>query len=974
VLDLSPWPDADAILDAALALPAGERRAYVAARVTDPALRAALMRVLDEATAGDGFLHAAAGGGGRLIARWRQTAHPDTPALAPGDAIGVYRIVDSLGRGGMGEVYRALDPSLGREVAIKVLSDDVVGDPMRLARFRREARLLASLNHPHIGAIYTVVEDEPRFALVLELVEGPTLAERLAEGPVPLAQALEIGRQIAEAIAAAHEKSVVHRDLKPANIKLSPSGLVKVLDFGIAKALTTEEGEAAPEPSLTGTGPRAAIGTAAYMSPEQARGEPVDHRADIWAFGCVLYEMLTGERAFPGDSTVETLGRVLERDPDFSRLPPRTPAAVRRLLRRALEKQPRRRLGHIGDALLDLEDGQAALDGGGTGEGFRVTRVALTRWWAPALSALIAAGATWLWTTSRVEPASAPVELALPVPADQEVVVGQLPALAVSRDGRTLVYRARQDGTMRLFVRTLDSRDTAVVPGSEDVAGHALSPDGRSVVFAARGDVFRAALGGGTPVRLAALPGGAALSWGTPDTIVASGGAGGALRRLAASGGEATEFTTVDTASGQVAHGAPELLSDGRTVLLTVSAITGTHLGVTTLESGVVTLLTEGRQPRLLPSGHLVFARGRGLWMAPFDAAARRLTADPVQVFDDVERSALNAFVHFAISETGTLFYVPWRERAGLMHLSWHDRAGVELSRLHEAPGLTRFSLSPDGRRVAVAVADGDDRTVWVIDPERGTTSRLALAAAAGASGGRESGGSRQSQPVWSPDGRLIAYRSDLGDGGVHVGPADGAAPPRPLTRAAEGFHIPYAFTPDGLRILFTDFRDYGDQDIRAVHIETLADEALLVGPYAETHPAISPDGRWLAYQSDESGRFEVYLRPFPDLTRARWQVSVAGGTSAAWRRDGRELLFASGAVLTAVDIDGAGAVPRVGAPRPLFAVASSGERLGPQFEPAPDGQRILVLSPAPSDPVAERPEVRVVQGWAAVAVGRGRW
>jgi len=951
VLDLAPWPEADAILDEALALPPAEREAFLRARVADTALRAALTRVLQEATADDGFLEPGGGTGGALFDDWRDSLSKPAPRLSPGDVIGVYRVMGWLGRGGMGEVYQAHDSSLGRDVALKILPGDVAGDSTRLARFRREARLLASLNHPHIGSIYSVVEDEGRLALVLELVEGPTLSERLVAGPLPVRVALDLARQVAEAIEAAHQKQVVHRDLKPANIKLSASGNVKVLDFGIAKAVS-EEGAEGGEASLTGTGHRAALlGTAAYMSPEQARGEPVDHRTDIWAFACVLYEMLTGQRAFAGDSAIEVLGKVFERQPDFDRLPPETPASVHRLLRRAFEKNPRRRLGYIGDALLEIEEGLAALDQPPAPPpetpGRRAGMAAL----AAAAAAGAAIGALLLWAWREPAPVEAVTHLALPVPADQEVVVGQLPALAVSSDGRTLVYRARQGDTMRLFEQSLDGATVVTVPESDDVAGHALSPDGRSVVFARGGQVFRATLGGGTPVQLAALPGGATLSWGVPDTIVASGGTGGALRRIPAAGGEAVPFTIVDTARGHVSHSAPELLPDGRTVLLTVHATDGTHIGVTTLDGGEVVTLTRGRQPRYLPSGHLVFARERALWVAPFDVRARRLAGEPVQMLDGVERSTLNAFVHFAVADNGTLFYIPWRERSGLMTLTWHDRQGGEMGVLTQGRGLTRFSLSPDGSKVAVAVADGDDRDVWVLDPARNATSRLTFDPVP------------DSQPIWSPDGTLIAFRSDRDGGGVFLRRADGASEPRRLTHAGNGYHIPYAFTPDGTRVLFTDFKDYSDQDIRVVDLQTLAVEPVLTAPPAEVHPAISPDGRWLAYQADDSGRFEVYVRPWPDVTRARWQVSVGGGLSPTWRRDGTELLFASGATLMAAPVAG-GATPRVGTPRPLFTVASSGERLGPQFDVAPDGQRLLVLSPVPVDPVADRPEVRVVEGW----------
>ena len=569
-----------------------------------------------------------------------------------------------------------------------------------------------------------------------------------------------------------------------------------------------------------------------------------------------------------------------------------------------------------------------------------------------AVAAVIAAAAGMAWWASRPAPGDPLLHLALPIPASHEIVVGQLPALAVSGDGRTVVYRARQGGVMRLFEHRLTEAGPVVVPGSDDVAGHALSPDGQSVAFVRNGQLFRSVLGGGEPVLVSALSGGATLSWGTPDVIIASGGPGGSLRRVPASGGTAVPFTTVDVALGHMSHGAPQLLPDGHTVLFSVSAADGSHIAVTDLDGGDVVMLTRGREPRLLPSGLLVFARDRSLWVVRFDVASRSLVGEPVQVLDGVERSDLNAFIHFAVSDEGTLFYIPWREGSGLMRLAWHDRQGRELELEHEARGITRFSLSPDGARVALAIADGEDRDVWVLERARKALARLT------------SDPVPDSQPIWSPDGTLIAFRSDRDGGGVFVRRADGASGVRRLTRAETGFHIPYTFTPDGGRVLFTVFRDYVDQDIASVGVTDLTVEPVLQGKVAEVHPALSPDGRWLLYQADESGRFEVYLRPYPNVADARWQVSVGGGMSPTWRADGRELFFASNGQLMAATFRD-GAPPRVGVPETLFPVPSSGDRLGPQFDVSRDGTRVLVLTPTPVDPVADRPQVRIVQRWA---------
>jgi serine/threonine-protein kinase len=865
--------------------------------------------------------------------------------------VGVYRVLDRLGRGGMGEVYRAHDDALGRDVALKILPAEVAGDATRRARFRREARLLASLNHPNIGAIYHVVDEGDILALVLELIGGPTLAERLQRGPLTIAEALGIARQIGEAIDAAHQSGVVHRDLKPANIKLTPDGMVKVLDFGIAKAMEDEpeeSGEGPSDPIATAAG--VAIGTAAYMSPEQAEGRAVDHRTDVWAFACVLFEMLTGRRAFEGASRAEVLSHVLHRDPDLGDLPAACPAPVRRLLARALRKDPRRRLGYIGDALIEIDDAVTAPAVPVAPDPPGKAPSAAAGWAMAAAGALagVTLAALFLWPRS---PASFAARLALPLPAEHDLVVGQLPALAVSRDGRQVVYRARQDGAIRLFRRSIDGADAAALEGTEDAAGHALSPDGAFVAYVRAGQLYKMPIAGGPAAALGAV-GGAAISWGTADTIVMSGGAFNTIRRVSATGGQPEPVTRLDAARGHLSHAWPDLLPDGRTLLFTVNTAEGHHLAVTTLDDGAATLLTPGRQPRYLPSGIVVFARDRELWTARFDPASRRLTGEPEPAQDQVERSALNGFVHFAVADAGVLLYVPYRERVGLRSLQWVDRLGRLQSTEIERRGITRYALSPDETRLALALADADERDVWVVDRQRGGAARLTVDAFT------------DTQPVWSPDGRHIAYRSDRDGGGVYVRASDGSSEARRLTRTETGFDIPYAFTPDGRSLLFTRFRDYADQDVLQVDVGGGPATPLLAERFAEMRPALSPDGRWLLYQSDESGRLEVYLRPFPDVHSARWPVSTSGGTSPAWRGDGREIFFVSGTALAAVAFT-AGGPPRLGPPQALFDIGPSEDRLGAEFEVGADGTRFLVMRDAPGS--VERAAVMAVLEW-----GRG--
>jgi serine/threonine-protein kinase len=725
---------------------------------------------------------------------------------------------------------------------------------------------------------------------------------------------------------------------------------VKVLDFGIAKAISTDGVRTDVHSTITDPLAGGALGTAAYMSPEQARGESVDHRTDIWAFACVVYEMLTGRRAFEGQSSTEVLARVLERDPDFGRLPAGTPEEIRRLLRRGFAKDPQQRLGFIGDALLELRDAASAAEGPRPA-GVR-TSPAPARWLWPLAGAAAGALMAALVLRSAAPLPPVPSNVSVPIPAAHEVVVGQLPALAVSRDGRHIVYRAREDGVMRLYRRSLDEADAVPLTGTEDVAGHAISPDGQYVAFVRDGQLYKMAIGGGAPAALTKVAGGAAISWGTPETVVFSGGAGDTLRWVSAAGGDGQVASTLDQAAGDRAHSWPELAADGRTLLLTVTTADGHFVAVTTLGTGdPPTRLTAGRQPRLLPSGLLVFARDRGLWTARFDARSRRLASEPMPAIDGVDRSGLNGFVHFGVSDSGDLVFVPFRERAGLRAVTWTDRTGRLLAPEMERRGITRFALSPDETQLAVAVADGDDRDIWVHHRQRGATTRLT------ADRGTET------QPVWSPDGRVIAYRGDHEGNGVFVRTADGASPARRLTSAGDTVDIPYTFTPDGSRLLFTRFRDYSDQDVLSVPIAGGAPTPVLAERHAEMRPALSPDGRWLLYQSDQTGRLEVYLRPFPNVGASRWPVSTAGGTSPAWAADGSVIYFVEGTTLTSLSFRAA-SPPRLGRPQPLFDLGPSEDRLGSEFEASADGSRILVMRDAPG--AAERPEVRLVLHWAA--------
>ena len=1102
MLDPRRWPEAESLLDRALAEPPERRQAFLAREVSDPALAEELALVIAEAERQDDFLSPGGAVSGPLFAAFAAAdAFPGTAlveagafagaafagaggdvdqnvagvveerrALEEGQTLGPYRVDRAIGRGGMGEVYRARDVRLGRDVALKVLPSGVIVDATRRARVEREARTLAALSHPNIAAIHDLYEEPPVVALVLELIEGPTLAERLTQArgqsasslPLPLESTIAIARQIVDAIAAAHERGIVHRDLKPSNIKVTNDGFVKILDFGLARVVSQgdEDDERTLAPSITTAvhGPGIVMGTAAYMSPEQASGRSVDHRTDIWAFGCILFEMLAGRRAFEGDTAGQVLARVIEREPDFSLLPASTPASLVRLVRRCLRKDPARRLGFIGDARLELDDQEIAAEAASmglgaaephaaaghsvashavdvTGVGRRASdrsRRAMSRAGVAAVASvalLAGAGAGAFVMRWRAQPAALNVaRLAVPLSPGDDVIIGQLPALARSRDGRMLVYRARRDGVMRLFARGLDDAQPRPLAGTENVEGHAVSPDGRSVAFVRDGRLFRLAIAGGTAVPICDAPGGATLDWGAGNVIVFSASTNRHLMRVNvdASGGTPVSLTTLDTARGDTAHTTPSLSPDGRTVAFTLAGRDGLRIAIASAagsDGGDVHILGDGRQPRFLSDDVLVFVRQQSVWAAKVDVRSGKFVGDAVQVLDGVAQAGVNGYVHFAPADDGSLAYVGQSAAARtepLVRLVWLDRTGAEVATEYEGRGVTRFAIAPDGTRVAFSSSESAGRDVWVFDRARRTRGRLTLDPDA------------DTAPVWSPDSRRIAYRSDRRGGGLFIRAADGADEERRLTNAEGLYHTPYTFTPDGRRLLFVEFRDYKQQDVMSVRLDSPGTgsgagpariEPVLTGPAAELRPALSPDGRWLAYQSDESGRFEIYVRPFPDVQRAKVQVSTDGGTSPVWRADGRELFFASAGTLIAVDVPGdtggsaktsardprgvsktsagvtsASAAPasaspssaslagvasrnaldassvsagaaaaefRFGALRRLFAIGGADDRLGPLFDIQRDGARVLVLRDAAG--AGEPLTVHLIQNWRRI-------
>ena len=860
-------------------------------------------------------------------------------ALSPGTRLGHYDVTSLIGEGGMGQVWQATDTQLNRQVALKILPDAFAADPDRLARFTREAQILASLNHPNIAAIHGIEEDEVegRRALVLELVEGPTVADRIAQGAMPIEDALPIAKQIAEALEAAHEAGVIHRDLKPANIKVREDGTVKVLDFGLAKALDpAPDADPSQSPTLTAAATQMGVimGTAAYMSPEQARGKPVDRRADIWAFGCVLYEMLTGVRAFQGEDVSVTLADVIKSDVLWDALPRDLPVALSTYLRGCLQKEPRQRVRDIGDVRLAMEGvfDVATVSPAASSWGRRVSAAWLIG--ALAVSGLLTAAAfTYLWVP---EPAPEPRR----VHVSSGVVVRNLSAtdFAMSPDGSTLVYAGIDvDGSRRLYQRPLDQFVAAAVPGTEGARGPFFSADGHSVAFVDDDDALkRVSLAGGVPTIIAQVPtslfrGG---SWGADGTIV-YGVADSGLWRVLDRGGEAEPVTAFS--DGETLHADPDLHIVPRVLFFTVRVENTVRIAAIHLDTGERWDFGVGSRPRLTSNGRLVYERDGALWVASFDVSRMEVRDDPVLVADEIST--------FAVSQNGsTLSLVP----PPLSHLVWVDRSGqttplaFESSRTFLAP-----RLSPAGRKLAVYFEGG----IWVLDLERG--GRLLL-----------SGEINAYYPLWTPDGLAVTFSVTAppeSGGGVYQRVADGSGSTEVLSDEAL---VAASWFPDGTRFSYWDYPPVttltqlevasfgiGDRDIgvmtRDGEISQLTDT-----PFNERTPRFSPDGRWLAFMSDESGRDEVYIQSYPDAA-LKTAISTNGGVEPAWSRDGRELFYwtLDGGTMMSVRVDYEPSLA-VTVPVPLFS--GRFERFGaivghPNYDVSPDGERFIMMESAPT-------------------------
>jgi serine/threonine-protein kinase len=874
--------------------------------------------------------------------------NPGDVTLQPGTRLGAYEIAARIGAGGMGEVYRATDTTLRREVAVKVLPEAVAADPERLARFRREAEVLASLNHPNIATVFGLEHEGATTALVMELVEGPTLADRIATGPLPLDEALAIARQITAALEVAHARGIVHRDLKPANVSVRPDGTVKVLDFGLAKAIAPAGAEAlsglSQSPTITTPAMTQAgliLGTAAYMAPEQARGKPVDARADIWAFGCVLFEMLSGVRAFGGDDITDTIAGVVAREPAWDALPDGLPAPVRRLLGRSLRKDPKERLHHIADARLELDAaGGEAESAPAVPPRTRLTPGTAALALAGLLLAVVAGVQTWR-LAGVDEIASRLVRFEIPLPAGMQPGALDAPLATVSPDGSRIVlsYDAGDGVGPQLYSRRLDGMEVLPIPGTEGARAPFFSPDGRWLAFTVRDEIRRMSVDGGAVLPVVAAEFGAG-TWLPDDTVVYTPNYAAGLWRVSASGGDARMLTEPSPADGELGHWWPQVLPGGDHVLFTNyrSPAERSRIEVYSLATGTRTAVAEGFFGRYVPGGHLLVTRGTTVLVAPFDIEALRTTGPEVPALADVAVFAPAGMVQMSASAEGTLAYVSQDTLASQRRLVWLDRNGQDSPAADQRGVFNDVKVSPSGDRASIVVTEGSDTDLWVYEFARGTLNPVSSTPGI------------EATPVWDPAGRRLFFTLEDRTFQIHARTLDGRAESELVLEHPFDVY-PQAVSPDGRWLVYRR----GDPSTRGglwlLSLTGDAEERRFADDpsFREEVAVLSPGGEWLAYTSNESGRFEVWVERFPD-GGDRVRVSTGGGTSPAWSADGGELYFREGDRMMVAAL-GDGLVDR---PSLLF------ERRLLNYDVAPDGRFIAVLP----DENAAPPVVDVVLNW----------
>jgi serine/threonine-protein kinase len=884
-------------------------------------------------------------------------------AILPGRRLGPYEILSAIGAGGMGEVYKARDTRLDRIVAIKVLPAHLADRTELRERFEREAKTVASLNHPHICTLFDIGQQDGIDYLVMEYLEGETLAQRLQKGTLPLEQVLTFAIEISDALDKAHRKSVTHRDLKPGNVMVTKSG-TKLLDFGLAKL----KQEAAPENGSlsnlsTAADPLTAqgtiVGTLQYMAPEQVEGREVDARTDIFAFGAVVYEMATGKRAFDGKTQASVIGAIMSSDPPpISSLQPMTPPALDRVVRKCLAKEPDDRW-HVAK---DLCDELKWITGGSSQavpmplaqvKGMRAfgRRELILSSGASLLGAVVAGIAVW---NLKPSPSAQPVSrTAITLPPGQQLAgLDRGPAVALSPDGTRLAYVAHQGGTQQIYLRAMDSLEAKPILGTDGAFNPFFSPDGQWLGFFSGGKLKKASMSGGTVLNVGDVAFANGASWGSQGKIAFAPTNVSAIEQMPDAGGTATLISHFVKAENS--HRWPEFMPDGKSVLFTTGFTAGNWenvgIAVQLPGTGGRRNLIPGTAPRFASSGHLIYAQQGSLMAAPFDSQRLEVTGAAVPMVEGVLQSASNGYAQYSLSNTGSLVYVLGGLQSNQSKLVWVNRNGAEQPLSTPGHNYVYPRLSPDGRRVAIAIAEEQGAQVWLYNLEE-TLTRLTFE------------GLANNVPAWTPDGKRIAFLSSKEEPpSIFWQLADGSGGLERLTTTNQFLDAPLSFTPDGQLLAFIESDPSTGYDIWVMRMSDRKVQPFIRTPFNESAPQFSPDGHWMAYVSNESGPNEIYVQAYPG-PGGKWQISTEGGTEPVWSRNGRELFYRNGNKMMAVDVatqpSFTGGKPRLLFEGPYVPTPAT----FPNYDVSSDGQRFLMLKPSESAEAAPT-QINVVLNW----------